>query len=66
VACTRLQEAIEDLVTVYGQGPWLPALKAAVALLGIGNGRPLHPLAPADEGQRAAIAAILRRHRLLV
>jgi dihydrodipicolinate synthase/N-acetylneuraminate lyase len=66
VACTRLQEAIEDLVTVYGQGSWLPALKAAVALLGIGSGRPLHPLAPADEGQRAAIAAILRRHRLLV
>jgi dihydrodipicolinate synthase/N-acetylneuraminate lyase len=64
-ACARLQEAIEDLAALHAQGHWLPALKAAVALLGIGTGRPAAPLAPADEGQRQAIAAVLRRHRLM-
>jgi 4-hydroxy-tetrahydrodipicolinate synthase len=63
--CARLQEAVEDLAAVYAQGHWLPALKAAMALLGIGTGRPAAPLAPADEGQRQAIAAVLRRHRLV-
>ncbi len=64
-ACARLQEAIEDLATLLAHGHWLPALKAAVALLGIGTGRPAAPLAPADEDQRQAIAAVLRRHRLV-
>jgi 4-hydroxy-tetrahydrodipicolinate synthase len=63
--CVRRQAALEDLTTLYQQGHWLPALKAAVALLGIGTGRPALPLAPAGESQRAAVAAILRRHRLL-
>jgi 4-hydroxy-tetrahydrodipicolinate synthase len=63
--CVRRQAALEDLTTLYQQGHWLPALKAAVALLGIGTGRPAPPLAPAGEPQRAAVAAILRRHRLL-
>jgi hypothetical protein len=41
---------------------WLPALKAACALCGLGNGIPSPPLAPATEEQRQAIAAILTRH----
>jgi dihydrodipicolinate synthase/N-acetylneuraminate lyase len=63
--CALLQEAIEDLGTVYVQAHWLPALKAACAALGFGAGTPARPLAPADADQRQAIAAILRRHRLL-
>jgi 4-hydroxy-tetrahydrodipicolinate synthase len=63
--CVRRQAALEDMIALYQQGHWLPALKAAVALLGIGTGRPALPLAPAGEPQRAAVAAILRRHHLL-
>jgi len=64
-ACARLQVALEDLATLHEQGHWLPALKAAVAALGIGTGRPAPPLAPAGETERRAIAAVLRRHGLL-
>ncbi|MBI3457230.1 MAG: dihydrodipicolinate synthase family protein [Candidatus Rokubacteria bacterium] len=63
--CGRLQEEIEDLALLYEQGHWLPALKAALAALGLGAGVPAAPLAPAEDGQRRAIVAILRRHRLL-
>jgi dihydrodipicolinate synthase/N-acetylneuraminate lyase len=37
-----------------------PALKAACAAVGIGNGLPSLPLAPATEEQRQAIKVILR------
>jgi 4-hydroxy-tetrahydrodipicolinate synthase len=63
--CARLQTTIEDLVSLYEQGHWLPALKAAVAELGFGTGRPPAPLAPPGEAQRQAIVAVLRRHDLL-
>jgi len=63
--CARLQTAVEDLASLYEQGHWLPALKAALAMLGIGTGLPPAPLAPPGEGQRQAIAAVLRRHDLL-
>jgi 4-hydroxy-tetrahydrodipicolinate synthase len=63
--CARLQTAIEDLATLHEQGHWLPALKAAVAALGIGTGVPAGPLAAAGEAQRRAVAAVLRRHSLL-
>jgi 4-hydroxy-tetrahydrodipicolinate synthase len=63
--CARLQTAVEDLVSLYEQGHWLPALKAAVAALGIGTGQPPAPLAPPGEAQRQAILAVLRRHDLL-
>lgn len=63
--CGGLQEEIEDLALLYEQGHWLPALKAALAALGLGTGVPTAPFAPAEDGQRRAIAAILRRHRLL-
>ncbi|MGH7263339.1 MAG: dihydrodipicolinate synthase family protein, partial [Candidatus Rokuibacteriota bacterium] len=64
-ACVRLQEALEDLATLYDHGHWLPALKAAVAALGFGTGLPAPPLAAPDEAQRRAILDVLRRHRLL-
>jgi 4-hydroxy-tetrahydrodipicolinate synthase len=65
VTCADLQRQITDLTTLHGHGHWLPALKAACALVGLGNGHPSHPLAPASEENRQAIAAILRRHDLL-
>jgi 4-hydroxy-tetrahydrodipicolinate synthase len=62
--CARLETAITDLATLYDQGHWLPALKAACALLGIGGGTPAAPLMPASEAERRAIATILARHGL--
>jgi 4-hydroxy-tetrahydrodipicolinate synthase len=64
-ACARLQEEITDLCSLHTHGHWLPALKAACALLGLGDGVPSPPLLPATADQRQAIAAILARHRLL-
>jgi len=61
-ACARLQEQITDLCTLHTHGHWLPALKAACAMLGLGNGVPSPPLLPATLEQRRAIAAILARH----
>jgi 4-hydroxy-tetrahydrodipicolinate synthase len=63
--CARLQEAITDLCTLHTHGHWLPALKAACAMLGLGNGVPSPPLLPATEEQRRTIRAILVRHNLL-
>jgi len=60
--CARLQEQITDLCTLHTHGHWLPALKAACAMLGLGNGVPSPPLVPAAPEQRQAIAAILARH----
>ena len=64
-ACAKIQERINDLAGIYAQGPWLPALKAACALVGIGNGNPAPPLVVAAAGHRAAVEAILRRQGLL-
>ena len=63
-ACARLQTEIEDLTGLHRHGHWLPALKAACAAIGIGNGIPAAPLAPADSDQRRAIKAILGEHHL--
>jgi 4-hydroxy-tetrahydrodipicolinate synthase len=63
-ACARLQAAVTDLGALHRQGHWLPALKAACALLGIGTGMPAAPLEPASDPERRAIAAVLARHGL--
>ncbi len=64
-ACARLQAEVTDLCALHTHGHWLPALKAACAMLGLGNGLPAPPLLPAAEADRRKIAAILARHRLI-
>ena len=61
-ACAKLQEQITDLCTLHTHGHWLPALKAACAMVGLGNGVPSPPLLSATDEQRRAIEAILARH----
>jgi 4-hydroxy-tetrahydrodipicolinate synthase len=63
-ACERLQAAIVDLCGIYEVGHWLPALKAACAMIGIGSGAPSLPLVAATDAERRAIAAVLERHGL--
>ncbi len=63
--CRSLQAEISDLWTLHLQGHWLTALKAACALVGLGNGIPSPPLRPVTQEERRAIAAILERHSLL-
>jgi len=62
--CSRLQEAILDLCAIYEVGHWLPALKAACAMIGIGSGVPSLPLVPSTDAEHRAIAVILGRHGL--
>jgi 4-hydroxy-tetrahydrodipicolinate synthase len=62
--CRRLQGEIAELSAIYRQGHWLPALKAACAALGFGNGLPGAPLAPADDGERRAVTELLRQHHV--
>jgi 4-hydroxy-tetrahydrodipicolinate synthase len=64
-AATRLQAAVVDLCGIYDVVHFLPALKAACEMLGIGGGVPSLPLLPAIEAERRAIAAIIGRHGLL-
>jgi 4-hydroxy-tetrahydrodipicolinate synthase len=61
-ACTRVQAAILDLCRIHEVGHWLPALKAACAMVGIGGGFPALPLVAATEGERREIATVLGRH----
>jgi 4-hydroxy-tetrahydrodipicolinate synthase len=61
-ACTRLQSAVIDLCGIHDVGHWLPALKAACAMVGIGSGVPALPLVPSTEPERRTIAAVLARH----
>jgi 4-hydroxy-tetrahydrodipicolinate synthase len=63
VACAKLQTEIARLCALHTHGHWLPALKAACAMLGFGDGVPSLPLLPATADQQRAIAAILERHR---
>jgi dihydrodipicolinate synthase/N-acetylneuraminate lyase len=57
--CAELQREVTAIARIYQQGPWLAALKAACAMLGLGNGRPAPPLAPALPAARETIAALL-------
>jgi 4-hydroxy-tetrahydrodipicolinate synthase len=61
-ACTRIQAAILDLCRIHDVGHWLPALKAACAMAGIGGGAPALPLVAATEAERREIATVLGRH----
>src|SRR5262245_34370975 len=61
-ACTRLQTGILELCGIHEVGHWLPALKAACAMIGIGDGIPALPLSPSTDMERRAIAAVLGRH----
>ena len=63
--CTRLQAVITDLWALHAQGHWLSGLKAACAMLGLGDGVPSAPLLPATDDQRRAIRAILVRNAIL-
>jgi len=63
-ASTRLQAAVADLCAIYDVVHFLPALKAACAMLGIGHGVPSLPLLPATDAERRGVAAVLARHRL--
>ncbi len=49
-ACTRLQGAILDLCAIHEIGHWLPALKAACAMIGIGSGVPALAARAVDRG----------------
>ena len=64
VVSTRLQAAVADLCAIYDVVHFLPALKAACAMLGIGSGMPSLPLLPATDAERRGVAAVLARHRL--
>jgi dihydrodipicolinate synthase/N-acetylneuraminate lyase len=64
-SCASLQNQITDLGTLHSHGHWLPALKAACAAVGIGNGLPSLPLAAASEEEDRQIRSILTRHRLV-
>ena len=55
------RRAILDLCAIHEIGHWLPALKAACAMIGIGSGVPALPLVPSTETERRAIAAVLAR-----
>ena len=61
--CARLQDEVTALCEIYGgDAHWLPSLKAACAVLGLGNGAPAPPLVPLAEDGRARVSALVRRH----
>jgi dihydrodipicolinate synthase/N-acetylneuraminate lyase len=63
--CVTLQAQITDRCTLHRHGHWLPALKAACAAIGSGNGLPSPPLPPVTEKERRTIGVILARHTLV-
>src|SRR5262249_8699486 len=61
--CARLQDEVTALCEIYGgDAHWLPSLKAACAVLGLGNGAPAPPLVSLAEDDRARVSALVRRH----
>jgi 4-hydroxy-tetrahydrodipicolinate synthase len=63
--CTRIQAVIIELCAIHEIGHWLPALKAACAMIGIGAGIPALPLVASTEAQRRDIAAVLGRQGIV-
>ncbi len=56
----ELQAQVTALAGLHGLGGhWLPSLKGACVLLGLGNGRPAPPLLPASGAQLSAIRACI-------
>ena len=61
--CARLRDEVPALCEIYGgAAPWLPSLKAACAVLGLGNGAPAPPLVSLAEDGRARVSALVRRY----
>src|SRR5262250_2977936 len=55
--------SVTALCQIYGgDAHWLPSLKAACAVLGLGNGAPAPPLVSLAEDGRARVSAPVRRH----
>jgi 4-hydroxy-tetrahydrodipicolinate synthase len=63
--CTRIQAVIIELCAIHEIGHWLPALKAACAMIGIGAGIPALPLVASTEAQRREIATVLGRQGIV-
>lgn len=58
-----LQAQIVALTRLHGMAShWLPSLKGACVLLGLGNGRPATPLLPASDSELAAIREAITPH----
>lgn len=61
---SALQRKINAAAVLFDEGYWLSALQAALAISGIGNGRPIAPLPPCTDDQREAIRRLLEQHIL--
>jgi 4-hydroxy-tetrahydrodipicolinate synthase len=58
-----LQGQVVELTRLHGLAShWLPSLKGACYLLGLGNGRPAAPLLPATGAELSAIRACIAPH----
>ncbi|MHB8621333.1 MAG: dihydrodipicolinate synthase family protein [Chloroflexota bacterium] len=57
----RLQRQVTELARLFDEGYWLSALKAAMAEVGIGNGRAAKPLPQLDAIQRARIRQCMEK-----
>jgi dihydrodipicolinate synthase/N-acetylneuraminate lyase len=62
---TRLMTRVEQLreVLVLNATCWLAGTKYAMAALGMGSGKPVAPLEPAEPQKRAAIDALIEADR---
>lgn len=56
---SALQAEVSELATLFNEGYWLSALKAAVELCGFDVGDPVPPLTPATPLERERIRALL-------
>ncbi len=58
--CMARVEVLRDNLPLSG-ACWLTGIKYAVSVLGIGSGKPVSPLEPADAGQKSRIDAFVRK-----
>jgi dihydrodipicolinate synthase/N-acetylneuraminate lyase len=60
---SSIQAQIIELTKLHGLAShWLPSLKGACRLIGLGNGRPAAPLLPASDAELAAIREAIVPH----